>query len=52
MVGTEVGGTYTSILVSVDDEDEPDGLKLDYAECVKLHAQLGKALEEVRRRLG
>jgi bifunctional non-homologous end joining protein LigD len=52
IVGTEVGGTYTSILVSVEGEDEADGLELDYAECLKLHERLGKALDEVRRRLG
>jgi hypothetical protein len=52
MVGIEVGGTYTSILVSVEGEDEPDGLELDCAECLKLHERLGKALEEVQAQAG
>ena len=52
MVGTEVGGTYTSIFLSIDGQEEPDGLEFDYDECLRLYAKLGDALDEIRQRLG
>ena len=52
MVGTEVGGTYTSIFLSIDGQEEPDGLEFDHDECLRLYAKLGEALDEIRPRLG